>query len=71
MAQKFRWKINNSMILCESYEDLGLIVKLYNGEIKYNDGATSRFDFLILSGNELERIQDQTQEKRRGTRKTR
>jgi len=63
MAQ-FKWKINNSLIQCKACEDAGLIVKLYNGEIHHIDGSVSRFDFLILSKDELERAEESSKKRR-------
>jgi len=54
MMLTFRWLTNNSLINCERAEDYGQIIKFYNGTIKHIDGATSRFDFLILPKNEIE-----------------
>jgi len=62
---QFRWKPNNSLIHCRTYEDTGLVVKLYDGEIKHIDGATSRFDLLILSKNEIEKVEKLPPKKRR------
>ena len=63
MAQ-FKWKINNSLIQCRSYEDAGLVVKLYDGEIKHIDGAISRFDFLLLPKDQLEKAEESSPKRR-------
>jgi len=60
----FKWKINNSLIQCRAYEDAGLVVKLYDGQIKHADGCISRFDFLILSKDELERAEESSPKRR-------
>ena len=73
MMLTFRWLVNNAVIECESYDDLGQILKLYNGIIKHPDESLSKFDLLILQKDEAEKIEEQPQkiEARRSPRRAR
>jgi hypothetical protein len=55
---KFFWVNRNAIIEAELIEKIDSIVKLYQGEINYNDGSVSKFDFLILPSNELKAVEE-------------
>jgi len=62
--KKLRWLSSNAMIECESYDDLGPILKLYNGIIRHPDESVSRFDLLILQRSELEEMAEPREQKK-------
>jgi hypothetical protein len=68
---RFFWVNRNAVIEAESIEKENSIIKLYQGEINYNDGSVSKFDFLILPSNELKAVEEENQQKITEREKTR
>jgi ribosomal protein L19E len=56
---KFKWLVNNSVIECKEVEDRQAVMVLKDGIIKHADNSISTFSSLILSKNELQKIEEQ------------